>query len=245
MNGSRWTRRSLTTLMFAAACSSVALRARADTYPYTVQKGDTCDGIAAKLLGDKSRYEEMHDVNPELGPPPHHLKPGTILRIPKPGADAHLTHIHKDVDAETPKPHKGVKDEPLLRGHRVSTQVESAAEVTFLDQTRLQLGEQTLIVILGASSSKVSGRKFLTDTTLVKGTLRAHLSAIAGETGPAKDRHVPLAIEGGAKVTLGTGESKVSVDDAKTTRLAVYKGEGKLAAAGAEVKVPSGFGSKA
>lgn len=245
MIATRWSRRSLTTIMVTVVCSAAASRARAETYPYTVQKGDTCDGIAAKLLGDKSRYEEMHEVNPELGPPPHKLKPGTILRIPKPGADAHLTHIHRDVETETPSPHKGVKDEPLMRGHRVTTQTESAAEVTFTDQTRLQLGEQTLIVILGASSSKVSGRKFLTDTTLVKGTLRAHLTALAGESGPAKDRQVPLRTETGVKVTLGTGDSKVSVDDASTTRLAVYKGESRLAAMGAEVKVPSGFGSKA
>ena len=138
------------TLSLSVASVALAATAHADTTPYTVQPGDTCDGVAAKVLGDKSKYPLIHEANPELGPAPHHLVAGSILRIPTPGVDAKVTHVHQDVEAETPAPHKARQDEPLQRGHRVSTQADSTAEVTFTDTTRLQLGEHTLIVILGA-----------------------------------------------------------------------------------------------
>ena len=44
---------------------------------------------------------------------------------------------------------------------------------------------------------------------------------------------------------LGAGESQVSVDAARSTRLAVYRGAGKLTAKKQTIGVPQGFGSKA
>ncbi len=209
-----------------------------DLLDYVVGPGENCESISAKVFGDPQAYTILHSLNPQLGPMPHNLKPGTVLKVPRPGPDAHLTFLRNKVEAATPAPHPGAKNEPLLRGHRVTTQNESSAEITFKDQTRLQLGEETLVIVLGSTSVNAAAKKTAADTTLLKGSLRAHLGELAGKK-PA------VLATPGAKVDLSTGEAKLHVDDDKTARLAVYKGKGTIASAGKAVDVPAGFGSKA
>ncbi len=220
------------------AVVAVATTAAAQEKPeYVVVAGDTCELVAKKVYGDPKRYDLLHEANPQLGPMPHKLKPGTVLRTPKPGAAAKVTFIRKDVEASTPGAHTAKLNEDLDRGHKVSTLADSSAELTFKDTSRLQLSEHTLVVILGASSLLSSQKQAsASDTTLMKGELYAHLGALAGKP-------KPIATPSGT-VEIG-GESKVSVDPKSTTRLAVYKGKSSLAAAGKKVEVDQGFGSKA
>jgi len=49
---------------------------------YTVQRGDTLEGVAKKLYGDLSRWRDVAAANPGLRR--KKLKPGQILRLPKP-----------------------------------------------------------------------------------------------------------------------------------------------------------------
>jgi nucleoid-associated protein YgaU len=209
---------------------------------YTVLAGDTCPIIAQKIYGSAKRIDLLH-ANNDLGPVPHHLKPGLVLRLPPAtpgGADALLTFLRNRVDAYTPQQHSGRKNEPLSRGDKVSTLMESSAEVSFGDETQLQLGEHSLVVILGDNRGAV--RKLTAaDTTLLTGTLRAHLAELAGgKPAPPVSLGTP-----GARVRLGRGEAQLQVDERQSTRLAVYRGTSGLRAAGKEVKVPAGFGSRA
>ncbi len=213
--------------------------------PYTVQAGDTCPKIAKTIYGDARRIDLIHQNN-SLGPPPHHLRPGQVLRLP-PAAhrdaapDAVLTFVRNQVEAYTPDLHPGHKNDPLLRGHKVSTLNASSAEITFGDETQLQLGERSLVVILGSGSGEVTRHATAEDTTLLRGTLRAHLAELAG--GPPK---APVALQTPAgKVKLGPGEAQVHVDERRSTRVAVYRGNSRLHAAGKEITVAAGFGSRA
>lgn len=210
---------------------------------YTVRRGENCLGIVRRAYGDGRFLEFYHAANPQLGPQPHRLLAGTVVILPaRPadppaGPDARLTWLRNRVEAFTPERHPGEKNEPLMRGHRVSTLDASSAEVTFLDESRMQLGEHTLVVILGESGG--AARKTAADTTLLSGALRAHLSELAGGT----PRPLPLATPG-TRTVLEGGESQLSVDDKRTTRLAVYRGRGRLAARGREVAVKADYGSR-
>lgn len=217
---------------------AIAQHASAQSAPeYVVVQGDTCPIVAQKVYGDRTRYDVLHEANPELGPVPHHLVPGQVLKTPKPKPPAKVTFIRKDVVAATPSAHPAKLNEDLERGHKVSTLADSSAELTFKDTTRLQLSDHTLVVVLGASSTLSSAKQATpADTTLMTGELRVHLGALVGK---------PKAIDTpSAKTDIG-GESKLSVDDKSATRVAVYQGKSSIAAAGAKVEVQSGFGSKA
>ncbi len=137
----------------------------------------------------------------------------------------------------TVQEHPGSVNEALYRANHVSTGDDSGAEVTFHDTTQLNLMSDTLVIILGStnSSANVSHAQ---PTTLVTGTLRSHLAALAGKGGEPIDTAA-------ATVTLGGGEAQVSVDDRKATRLAVYQGKSTLSAQHQKVAVKEGFGSKA
>jgi hypothetical protein len=242
---------------------------------YVVQDGDTCQTIAQKIYGDSKHLKLLH-ANNKLGPLPHNLKPGMVLKVPasappepatnppktnptatdppatnptatdspatpSPSArpDALLTFLHNQVDTYTPARRPGQRDEPLSRGHRVNTLAASSAEITFADESRLQLGEQSLIVILGNTRTQARSTGKPEDTTLVTGSLRARLGDLAG-----KPRPLALATPS-AELTLGPGESQLSVDAEQTTRVAVHHGSASLRASKKTVVVPEQHGSKA
>lgn len=246
---------------------------------YTVRSGETCHGIARRLYGDARRTVLIHRHNPQLGKSPHHLEAGQVLRVPERDdaqtesePDARLTFLRNQVEAYTPEYHVGRLQEPLLTGNRVGTLARSAAEITFLDETQMQLQEHSLLAILGSSSersrlsqrdrSKAAGGE---QASLLKGSLRAFLAQEQGPTppasppGPAAKPAAPATVSGGAaerglrlatpgaslRTESGAGELRVSVDESKTTRLAVYRGRSQLSAKGRSVDVGAGFGSKA
>ena len=226
--------------VFAASAIAIAVAsadAAAQSYDYVVKAGDTCDGIAQRVYGDPKRIDLIHSANPWLGPVPHHLKAGMVLHLPP---DASLAFVRNHVDAFTPAQHPGQAHEPLMRGHRVSTYDSSSAEVVFASDAVLQLGEDTLVVILGATHGAVTCSASASDTTLVNGSLRLHLGELAGRPNAAS-----VSTPAGHHVEVGVGDSRVSVDARRATRLAVYSGAGKLTAMKQTVAVARGFGSKA
>lgn len=209
---------------------------------YVVKPGESCDSIAARLFGDPKRVDILHKHN-DLGTPPHKLAPGQVLRLPPPtsraaGPDAKITSVRNQVEAYTPGQRPAGGGEALMRGHRVRTLGSSSAEVTFNDATRVQLGEHTLVVILGDTSSKASRSATSADTELLNGSLRAHLGALAGQ----KPQALRLSTASG-RIQIG-GEAKVSVDAKSTTRLSAYGGTSLVSAAGKDVEVPAGYGTR-
>lgn len=210
---------------------------------YTVVKGDSCLGLAQRIYGDSRRIDLIHQFN-DLGPQPHYLKPGLVLHFPPPnlapplsGPDARLSSVHNRVEVQNPAPKRGQANDALSRGHKVKTDEGSGAEVLFRDETRLQLGENTLVVIFGDSSRKASQKTTVSDTQLMSGQLRAHLGALAGA-----ETTVQTAA---GEVTLGAGEAQIKVDDKKTTRVMVYSGQSSITSKSQTVKIGAGFGSRA
>lgn len=49
---------------------------------YIVQKGETLTSIAARMLGNPSRYPELFEANTDQLVDPNDVKPGMVLRIP-------------------------------------------------------------------------------------------------------------------------------------------------------------------
>jgi hypothetical protein len=253
--------RLVLTLVFFLAPLAATVAAAAPAEPqvvledYVVQRGDTCASIARERFGSSKGLEVLHKYN-DLGETPHHLRPGQILRLPAAvaeGADAELSLVRNRVDTYTPDRRPGALHEKLRRGHKVGTAESSAAELTFVDTSRLGLSENTLIVVLGqARAAGLPAPR--SETTLVTGSLRSHMAALAGGgaagagatgAGTASAGVAPLVRTEGSEVELGAGESKVSFDSAKTTRLAVYRGRSKLRAMKKTVEVAEGFGSSA
>lgn len=250
-------------------CASEAALAQ-EMQEYRVQPGDSCPSIAQRLYGDVGRIDLIHQHNPGLGRLPHRLVAGQVLRLPRsaqgagaPRSDARVTFVRNRVDAYTPEQHRARRDEALARGHRLGTLDASSAELTFIDETQLQLGENTLVVVLGRAARRLDAGEPV-ETRLERGTLRASLAALAGvspepstqastqtptrtpSTAPASSpTRLAVQTAGGARAQLGAGSSIVDVDARATTRLSVHQGSSRLSAAGRTVDVREGFGSRA
>ena len=141
-----------------------------------------------------------------------------------PPPDAKITYVRGDVTTLAPAPTPLKPDATLRHGDRVRTEDRSAAQITFVDGSRVELGEKTLVLV---------GLEAL---TLTSGSL---LEDAAGTSPPAISTD-------GARVVVGPGSTRVSLDDKKVTRVAVYDGtRTTLSAQKKDVVVPAGSGSKA
>ncbi|MFO0631050.1 MAG: LysM peptidoglycan-binding domain-containing protein, partial [Polyangiales bacterium] len=116
--------------------------ARPALVDYRVLPGDTCAAIAQRLYRDVRRTNLIHENNPALGRPPHRLRPGQVLRLPRAAPtraepDAILTQTLNTVEIGAPTGRRARGLDPLFRGTTVSTGSASTAEVTFADETQL------------------------------------------------------------------------------------------------------------
>lgn len=64
------------------ATSRPSGRGGAPRNSYTVQAGDTLTGIAAKVLGNASRWRELYDANRDRIANPNVISVGSVLRLP-------------------------------------------------------------------------------------------------------------------------------------------------------------------
>lgn len=246
---------------------------------YTVRPGDTCASIAGARYRDRARTDLVHTYNPGLGPPPHRLRPGQTLQLPTrvpaargPLPVALVTQTRNRVElSQDDRTRPAQALDPLFRGNRVSTLERASAEVTFADETQIRLSEQTLVVILGDTSSRVRRLATARDTVLQRGTLRAFLGTLAGDApataapapaapaaAPARPtarpvvRRTPprpvqrLALRtASGRVTLTDGESQLTVGADNTTTLAVYSGQARIQSGTRTVAVPEGYAVRA
>ncbi len=67
---------------------------------YVVQDGDTCQTIARKIYGSSKHLKLLH-ANNQLGPLPHKLKPGTILKVPATAEPTNLSTTTPPTTAPT------------------------------------------------------------------------------------------------------------------------------------------------
>lgn len=238
--------------------------ARPALMDYRVLPGDTCASIAQRLYRDVRRTNLIHENNPSLGRPPHRLRPGQVLRLPRAAPtrtepDAILTQTLNTVEIGAPTGRRARGLDPLFRGTTVSTGSASTAEVTFADETQLRMSEQTTVVILGETNTRVRRLAGAGDTTLVRGTLRAFLENLsAPPAAPAPGRPAaaarpaaraparPLAIRTArGRVMLGSGEAGLSAAANGAVTLSVYRGQSRIQSGARSVVVREGFAVRA
>ncbi|WP_428267086.1 FecR domain-containing protein [Haliangium sp.] len=217
---------------------------------YVVQEGDTCIGIAKRELGGRAHLQDLHRANPGMGPTPHTLVPGTVLKLPgvrhDPGTpDARLTDKRGPVRVKEPAKElweRALRGMPLFRRWRVRSQERASAEVTFQDQSTIQMRENTVVVIYGPSNRATLQQ--VTTASLERGTLRTRLGEL--------DRPATLIVNTpSAESRIERGSALVSADDRGTTRVANHEGKpvrvrsrrGRRAQ-GPSVQVAEGMGSR-
>ncbi|MFO0683765.1 MAG: hypothetical protein U0234_17025 [Sandaracinus sp.] len=218
---------------------------------YTVQAGDTCGRIAQRMWGNARRYDLIHSFNPGMGPPPHHLVAGTVLRLPRVATaasllpDARVTAAERRVTAR-PRDEETWRDAhiglDLYRGWHVVTEERSSAELTFRDTSVVAMRADTLVIIFGDTSTRV--RRGGTDATLERGSMRTALGALRG-TGDASGGALALHVNmPSSQADLSGGSSVLSVDDGGTSRVSAHVGDVRVRGeSGPVVRVPEGMGS--
>lgn len=216
--------------------TSVLVAAIPETW--VVQPNDTCDGIARKVWGDPKRISELHQWN-ELGPLPHHLVPGQVLRLTAPppappSPDATLTFLRPAV-----RTRRAVEWTPatlgqgLFRLDEVNTLRKAGAALRFRDESTLVMDENALLVILGEAPVG----KAPSGLSLVDGELRLALASIRKKALEVKTPAASVAAEGGAS-------GVVAVDGAQTSRLSLFDGAAVVDASGTRVAVAQNSGTR-
>ncbi|MBH23419.1 MAG: hypothetical protein CMH57_02935 [Myxococcales bacterium] len=212
-------------ILLTAAClvaaPTVASAQEGQTFVYTIKGGETCMSIAERFYGEKTHYNLIHQHNPDLGPLPHDLQPGQQIRLPLliDDPDARVTGRRGEVRAKPPaRPSwkSAALGLELYRAWRVNSRDEAAAELTFLDASRLYMRENTLVIIYGSTSRKI--RRQTTEAELQYGTLRARMDDLAGGQ-KALEVSTPAS-----DAELSGGEALINVDEEKVTRVANHSG---------------------
>ena len=224
--------RALATLALGAAALAITLwpaptqaqnqgqEARVVLFDYVVQEGDTCIRIARRVLGNRDAYHDIHKHNPEMGPTPHKLVPGTILKLPRASnvPDAHLTNKRGPVGVRQPAANlweRALRGMELFRQWQVRSQAHASAEVTFRDHSTIQMRENTVVIIYGPTER--AAQRAPTTAVLERGTLRTRLAELDGDQ--ALVVNTPSA-----ESTLAEGSALISVDQAGRSQIANHVG---------------------
>jgi hypothetical protein len=205
---------------------------------YVVQPGDTCGSVARKVFGDATTGStRLHALN-KMGPPPHQLQPGTVLRI-KGDPDARLTFIRPEVNSKRAGKvewREANKGQGLWRLDSVNTLREAGAEVTFRDETRLQMNENALVVIYGEAARATDKVKKSGQVELLQGELNVSLAQLRGE---------PVGVKmPAATVAVRSKNLHVGVDAQQMSRVSVFDGQAEVSAQGQSVQVPKDHGTR-
>ncbi len=115
---------------------------------------------------------------------PHKLKAGQVLTIPdeNQAPDAKLSSARGAVKVREPaKPtwDNGQRGMNLFRAWRVNTQNQASAEITFRNNSQIEMREDTVVIIYGAEATKT--RIDNAEVTLESGALRSRFGELAGK----------------------------------------------------------------
>lgn len=207
---------------------------------YEVQPGDTCWSIAQEVFGDSEKYPLIHRYN-ELGPLPHVLTPGTVLKLPTAGAASlgKVDWLREEVEARPPSAfdwRDAEQNMPLWRLYRVRTGEASSAGIEFVDQSELRMREQALLVVYGPGAGKSRLKRAVrTSVSLERGGIRGGLARL--------DQAAMQVKTAGSRIRLASRDSQIQVDEDETTAVSVYDGRASVSAKGATVTVEDGEGT--
>ncbi len=211
-----------------------------ETIRYTIQQGDTCYGIAQRFFGNPRQcHEVIYRYNPQMGTDASNIRPGVTITIPvrtRNAPDARVTRTRREVQARASgsadwrQARRGLG---LYRGWHVSTEPAASAEVTFRDESQIQMRENTLVIIYGGSSTNTARRR-TGQATLERGSLRSRLG----------DLRLQVDTPSG-ETQLNGGSSVVSVDEEGGSVVSNHSGGSARVrgASGAPVTVRPGYGS--
>lgn len=212
-------------------------RAQDATIEITVREGETCRSLAARVYGDPDAYDRIHAHNPQMGPPPHRLEAGTVLRVARPEPPARLTAVQRVVERRDPDDAAFAAaraGQSLPRGTQVRTHEASSAEITFLDRAEVTVRERTLVIVYGGRRRLVE--RAVTRAELERGALRSRLGELAGRR--------PLEVATPSSQASLDGDAVVSVEDDGTSRVANHGDRpATVVAGGARVVLPGGTGT--
>ena len=224
-------------LLITSGASLAGVASAQDLMDYRVRSGDTCRSIATRVYGDSNGLARLHEHNPQLGPTPHHLEPGSVLHLPRPAPPAHLTAVHRVVEQRAPEAStfRGARaGEALPRGTQVRTHEASSAEITFEDQAQVTVRERTLVIVYGGQRRLVE--RAITRAELERGALRSRLGELAGRR--------PLEIDTPTAQASLDGDAVVSVEEDGTSRVSNHsRRPATVLAGGRRVRLPAGTGT--
>ena len=208
---------------------------------YPVRPGDSCWSIAERFFGKGSLYKTVHRYN-NLGPMPHVLSKGQILRLPRSATtpDANLVWLVREVRARGPSDalwRHAKRGMQLWRQYRVSTGDDAATAVAFADGSKLRVGDNALLVLYGTAHQTIQRLRQprLTTVSLERGAVSGGLARLDQEA---------LRIKTVASdVRLRSRNSHIAVDDQQSATISVFDGKADVRAQGAKVTLESGFGT--
>ncbi|MBU1432862.1 FecR domain-containing protein, partial [Myxococcota bacterium] len=229
---------ALALLMILGIASAATPRFR----DYHTRPGDTGRVISTRLFGDATRWGMIQQYNEDL--PDNEddaIQPGRILRIPHAiafrRADARITHIARVVESRAREEdawRRAREGQALQVGGRVSTQAQASAEVTFKDDSMVQMRADSLLIIYGESATRTRN---VSRAKLAKGALRSRLGALSGRR---------LSVEaGGAEAELSSGQAVITTTEDGGSAISQHSGRpAEIKREGQRVQLKPGMGAR-
>ncbi len=244
MNALRPLALALTLVLAGAAHAAPVYEDRVEDY--TVVAGDTISGITKRFLGDETFWEDNWKLNPGVRDPDL-LRIGQRLRIiTQRKVIAESAQVVEAVNktekmVARPRWQPATRGDTLAPGQGLRTREQSTAELRFNAESSLRLGEFSQVFLArketslrGVDRGSVSVERGSVDLVFAPMTRpRTQIEIVAGA---ATTTPKPAA---GKPTELRTG-----ADEDGAARVMVYRGESSVAAAGAEVAVRQGMGTK-
>ncbi len=208
---------------------------------HTIQAGDTCASLIRRFFSDTVNGDAVfHALNPQLGAKPHFLKPGQVVQV-RDAPDAILSFLRPNVErrsATVVNWFKAQVNDPLKRFDQVSTKEGAGAVLTFEDETKLQMRENALVVVLGRTTAARADERKKRGIELVQGEARLTMSMFAKSAAPL-EIHTPAA-----SMRVERSDAKVAVDAQRLTRISQFRGQAKVKSQGRTVDVKENQGTR-
>ena len=236
-------------LTCCVAAVATAQSSPVTTQNYTVEPGDSLQGIAQKLFKYGGSWQELRDLNNIARNAENRIFPGQTLAIksqwlepPKlPVAQAKVITSGQGASSTFQgNTNTLVSAATLVEGSRVKTGPGAGATIELEDKSRAQLAPNTELELVQLRKDGATGQ-LRSIFRLITGSMQMAVPKLLGAT---PDRLVIRT----ATATVGIRGTVFRVNvldgDAGTTS-EVLEGRAELEAEGSQVPLPGGFGSKA
>lgn len=137
--------------------------------------------------------------------------------------------------------HPSRLNEPIYEYHRLETGAKARAEVTFSNKHRIQIAEQSLVVLYGKAASPLEGKPN-EQIRLVQGGLWVKLKSLR------QSEALRISTTSG-EFSLGQSSAKIELDSAKRSLVSVHEGNVSVRSAQANnsdssTSIPKNFGTR-